>query len=104
LEKQYLNLDPNPQDSWFVDYNTVRVERLKDPCTNIRYVAAKIHFHQEMWQKAGFDIQSKPEILGTLYNLDDVSHPIEPHANPTPNEFGQGVKANYDKVKMFLGL
>lgn len=102
LEKYYLELDPNRQDSLFLDYNVVRVERLKDPSTNIRYVAAKIHFTQERWEKAGFDIKDKPEILGTLYNIEDVDNPATPHASPDANDFGRGVKKNYEKVRKLL--
>lgn len=104
LEKYYPNLDPYRQNSLFVDYNMVRVERLKDPLINIKYVAAKIHFSQERWEKAGFDINDRPEILGTLYNIEDVFSPVKPHANPEPNEFGKGVKENYKKVEKLLEL
>ncbi len=104
LEKFYPKLDPHRQDSWFIDYNIVRMERLKDPLTNIRYVAAKIHFSQERWEKAGFDIKDKPEILGTLYNIEDVANPIEPHTEPEPNRFGKGVEKNYNKIKKLLEL
>lgn len=104
LEEHYPNLDPHRLESIFVEYNTVRVMRLKDPLTNIRYVAAKIHFSQSRWKKAGFDIKNNPEILGTLYNIEDIKNPIEPHSNPETNEFGEGVKQNYNKVKKLLGL
>lgn len=104
LEEFYPKLDPHRQNSWFIDYNIARMERLKNPLTNIRYVAAKIHFSQERWEKAGFDIKDKPEILGTLYNIEDVANPIEPHIEPESNKFGKGVKENYNKVKGLLGL
>lgn len=104
LEKHYPNLDPHRIDSIFIDYNAVRVTRLKDPFTNIRYVAAKIHFSKNRWEKAGFDLENNPEILGTLYNIENIEKPIEPHANPETNEFGKGVKRNYNKVKKLLGL
>lgn len=104
LEKQYPQLYSYRASSLFLNDNAVRVARLKDPLTNIRYVAAKIHFTQERWSNAGFDIKNKPEILGTLYNIEDVANPIEPHASPTANEFGRGVKENYGKIKVLLGL
>lgn len=59
---------------------------------------------QEGWRKAGFDIIGKPEILGTLYNIEDIARPVKPHPNPRSNEFGKGVKRNYNKVKILLGL
>jgi len=101
LEKYYSRLRPYPE---IIDDNMVRVERLKDPLTNIRYVAAKIKFSQERWGKVGIDIKNRSEILGTLYNIEDVKNPIEPHDNPKPNEFGKGVANNYDKVKILLKI
>lgn len=104
LERIYSDLDPNRGDSLLANETFVRVERLKDPFTNIRYVAAKLHFSQTRWKQKGFDIINQFEILGTLYNIEYVSNPIEPHANPQPNDFGRGVKKNYEKVKVLLGL
>ena len=104
LEKYYPNLNPFYKERGFANSNIVRVERLKDPLTNIRYVAAKIKFSQAGWAQAGFDIQNKPEILGTLYNIEDVFIPVKPHASPKANDFGKGVKNNYNKIKKILGL
>jgi hypothetical protein len=104
LEKFYPGLDPYKNENSILDYNMVRVERLKDPFTNIKYVASKIHFTRERWKKAGFDISERPEILGTLYNIEDVADPIKPHLNPESNKFGYGVGMNYKKVKKLLGL
>lgn len=104
LEEYYSALNFYDQDKWFIDYNLVRVERLKDPLTNIKYVAAKIHFSQDRWEKAGFSIKEKPEILGTLFNIEDIANPIKPNATPKANSFGQGVKQNYDKVENLLSL
>lgn len=104
LERHYPELDPCQENSSFIDYNTARVEWLKDPLTNIRYVAAKIYFSQKRWEEAGFDIKDRSEILGTLYNIEDVANPINPHDNPEANEFGKGVKKNYKKIKKLLSL
>jgi len=104
LERIYPKLDPYRKDSIFIDYNVVRVERLKDVLTNIMYVAAKLKFSQDRWAEAGFDISNKPDILGTLYNIEDIDKPITPTKNPKPNDFGIGVKQNYDKVEKLLGL
>ncbi len=104
LENIYPELDPGKIYISFPDYNVVRVERLKDPFTNIRYAAAKIFFSQDRWKNAGFDISGKPEILGTLYNIEEIDNPVIPHAEPQPNEFGTGVKENYLKVKRMLEL
>jgi hypothetical protein len=86
--------------------NTTRsvIERLKDPRANIRYVAGKIAFSQLEWLEMDLDITNRPDILGTLYNIEDVDDPIKPHAYPKPNDFGNGVQKNYDRIKKLLGL
>jgi|GEM_PF-6870381 len=105
LEKIYPALNPLDKESDpLADSNAVRVERLKDPLTNIRYVAAKIKFSLERWDVAGYGINDKPEILGTLYNIENVEKPVKPNADPESNNFGNGVKNNYLKVKGLLGL
>lgn len=105
LEDIYPTLNPldKKNDPW-ADSNTVRVERLKDPWTNIRYVAAKIKFDQDRWNNAGLDLKDRPEILGTLYNIENINNPIEPSTGAESNNFGIGVKENYGKVKKLLGL
>jgi hypothetical protein len=104
LENIYPALYPGKDDSLTINDTFIRVERLKDPYTNIRYVAAKLHFSEVRWKKEGFDIGGKPEILGTLYNIEDLNNPVEPHAAPQTNDFGAGVKENYEKVRRLLRL
>ncbi len=104
LEEYYSDLNPLYKEKGFVNSNIVRVERLKDPLTNIRYVAAKIKISINRWKEAGCNIENKPDIIGTLYNIEDVSKPIKPHANPKANEFGKGVAKNYNKIKTLLNL
>lgn len=104
LERYYPDLNPFHNEKGFANSNIVRIERIKDPFTNIRYVAAKIKFSQDRWRQAGFDLRGVPEILGTLYNIEDVNKPILPHIEPRPNKFGQGVKKNYNRVKRLLAL
>lgn len=104
LEKIYSELKISCEESSLIDCNMLRVECLKIPLLNIRYVATKIKFSQDRWERAGFDIKNKPEILGTLYNIEDINNPVEPRNNPEPNEFGEGVKKNFNKVKELLDL
>lgn len=105
LEEIYPELNPldKKEDPWAYS-NTVRVERLKDPWTNIRYVAAKIKFDVDRWNNSGRSLNDRPDILGTLYNIEDVDNPIAPNFDPKPNVFGVGVRDHYDKVKQLLGL
>jgi len=104
LEKRYSSLDPGVDESWPGEETFVRVERLKDPLTNIRFVAAKLNFSQTRWEQAGFNIGGRPEVLGTLYNIEEVINPVIPHAHPEANDFGKGVQKNYDTVKALLGI
>ncbi|OGY92753.1 MAG: hypothetical protein A3H70_02125 [Candidatus Komeilibacteria bacterium RIFCSPLOWO2_02_FULL_48_11] len=105
LERVYSQLNPTVAGEQVIQSNAVRVEFLKHPLMNIRYVAAKLKFDQERWKKAGFDISSKPEILGTLYHIEDVANPhIAPYAHPDSDEFGAGVKHNYAYVRDLLGI
>src|SRR3989344_5978272 len=97
-EQIYDQLGVKTEQDSNVNKNMARVERLKDPWINIRYVAAKIKFSQDRWRNAGFDISTKPEILGTLYNIEDVAHPVDPHENPQANDFGKGVSNNYSLI------
>ena len=99
LEKIYQELKISCEDSKLIDCNSLRVESLKIPLLNVRYVAAKIKFSQERWEKAGININNRPEIVGTLYNIEDVDKPIEPHVNPRANSFGKGVEKNFNKIK-----
>jgi len=105
LENVYPSLNPLDQnnDPW-ADSNTVRVERLKDPWTNARYVAAKIRFDKDKWNEAGFSLEKRHEIVGTLYNIEDIDSPIKPSEQAELNDFGIGVKENYDKVGKLLGI
>lgn len=104
LESKYPVLKISCDGNSVLNCNVLRVECLKDPFLNIRYVAAKIKFSKENWGKAGFDIHEKPEILGTLYNIEEIDDPIKPHSNPEPNEFGASVGKNFKKVKEILNL
>jgi len=100
LEKHYSELNFIDKDDSFIDSNMARVEKLKDPFLNIKYVVAKIHFSLERWREAGFDLSNKPEILGTLYNIEDVDDPIKPHIDSKANEFGKGVGKIMRKLKV----
>lgn len=104
LERVYPQLHPVAAGKEVVATNLTRVEFLKNPVMNIRYVAAKIAFEQERWSEAGFDMRNRPEILGTLYNIGSVEEPIEPHSIPDANDFGKSVFENYNTIKRWLEL
>ena len=55
-----------------VDIETERMNRItntKDPYYSYLYVGLFMKQIIGQWQKAGFDISNRPEILATLYNL-----------------------------------
>jgi len=55
-----------------VDIETERMNRItntKDPYYSYLYVGLYMKQIISQWQKAGYDINNRPEILGTLYNL-----------------------------------
>lgn len=102
LEREFPQLGARKEEGILTDIE--RIERLKDPFSNIKYVTAKIRFSQQRWAGEGYDIKTRPEILGTLYNIEDINRPIKPHLDPKPNDFGEGVQENYEKVKLLLGV
>lgn len=104
LEKIYPKLFGESDQSLGINKTFVTVERLKDPWLNLRYVAAKIHFSIEHWKRAGYNIGERHDIVGTLYNIEEVDDAKEPRSNPEPNDFGIGVEKNYNNVKKMLGI
>lgn len=55
-----------------VDFESERMNRItnaKDPYYSYLYVGLYMKEIIAQWQKAGYDINNRPEILGTLYNL-----------------------------------
>lgn len=88
LGKQYKNL-------LFVSQNvTELIDKLMDKQLNIFYAAAYLKIMQIRWEKAGYPIDKRPDILGTLYstglyNNDGTER--EPNSNPKANTFGKNV-------------
>ncbi len=63
---------------------------------NIFYAAAYIRIIQTRWEKERFPIDSKPEIIGTLYSTGLFyrdGKERKPRENSAANEFGEKVKA-----------
>lgn len=71
---------------------------------NILYAAAYLKIIQNYWQNAGYSIDDKPEIIGSLYQL-GLFHkngaPREPHFNPKANDFG---KETLDSIYLFTSF
>lgn len=76
------------------------INNLKADDTNIQYVTAYLKYHMDQWDGQFPNIENSPEILGTLYNIGSR----EPHANPKPNDFGNGVLANQQMLNDLLAI
>lgn len=80
------------------------IEKLQRDALNIHYAAGYIKIIQNFWNKAGFPIADRPDILGTLYStgLFLPSGEIRiPNKNPKANLFGKKVK---DAYRLFIDL
>ena len=70
------------------------IGKLKDDTTNILYAGVYLKLMIIRWQKAGFPIAQRPDILGTLYSTGlfyNDGTERTPNANPKANEFGKKV-------------
>jgi len=68
------------------------IKKLQNDSLNIHYAAAYIKIIQKYWQKAGFPIADRPDILGTLYSTGLYNSKGEirrPNKNPKSNTFGK---------------
>ncbi|MBD3225216.1 MAG: hypothetical protein GF313_10835 [Caldithrix sp.] len=80
------------------------IEKLQRDSLNIHYAAGYIKIIQNFWKKAGFPIENRADILGTLYStgLFLPSGEIRiPNKNPKANLFGKKVKEAY---RLFIDL
>ena len=68
------------------------IQKLVNDSLNILYAAGYLRIIQTYWEKAGFQINDRPDILGTLYSAGIFHRNGEirkPNKNPQPNEFGR---------------
>lgn len=68
------------------------IQKLQNDSLNILYAAAYIKIIQNYWQKAGFPINNRPDILGSLYSTGIYKPNGEirkPNAHPKANMFGK---------------
>ena len=68
------------------------MDKLNNDTLNIRYAAGYLRIMQTFWEKAGFPIDDRPDVLGTLYST-GMFHPTgelrKPNENPKSNRFGK---------------
>lgn len=75
-----------------------RVDRLKEPYWNIRYMAAYLKKLQDIRKVKFSEITSRPDILATVYNLGKT----DAHSNPKPNEYWKEVAKLIPHMKELL--
>lgn len=83
------------------DHDTERVERLtaKDHYYSYLYSAIFIKEIERQWERKGYDITKRPEILGTIFNIG--FHASKPNSDP---KVGGAVIKIGDKSYTFGGL
>ena len=84
-EKYYkkLKLSNSPQEI---------ISKLNNDSLNILYAAAYIRIIQSLWEKSGFPINNRIDILATLYStgiFQSDGNLRKPHKNPKANRFGK---------------
>ena len=76
------------------------MQKLENDSLNILYAAAFVRIAISYWDKSGFPIDNKADILGTLYSTGlfkrDGNIRI-PNKNPKANEFGKRVEKYFPK-------
>ena len=73
---------------------------IAQPKHNVFLAAARIRSIIDRWGKV-IDISNRPEIIATLYSLEDSKKP--PHSDPQPNERGNQIVGEfYQLSKSFL--
>ncbi|MEA3432582.1 MAG: hypothetical protein U9R01_07950 [candidate division WOR-3 bacterium] len=68
------------------------IYKLKNDTLNIYYASAYLRIIQSYWEKAGFPIDNRPDILGTLYSTGLFYRDRrirKPNKDPKSNEFGK---------------
>jgi hypothetical protein len=86
-----LQISKNPQ---------VIIDKLQQDSLNIMYAAAYLRIMISRWEKSGYPIENRPEILGTLYSTGlfyKNGEERKPNSNPKSNKFGKLVKKNLKK-------
>jgi hypothetical protein len=81
------------------------IEKLSIDSLNILYAACYVKIISDKWGEAGFSLDDKPEIIGTLYSTGlynrDGSLRV-PNKNPKANKFGSVVGGAISIIKEFF--
>ncbi|MFA6618485.1 MAG: hypothetical protein WCT23_05395 [Candidatus Neomarinimicrobiota bacterium] len=67
------------------------IDKLNDDRINLLYAAAYMKIIQSYWEKAGFSINERIDIIATIFSYGifsrETGEPLKPHSNPRPNWF-----------------
>lgn len=78
------------------------IAKLKNDSLNIMYAAAYLRIMISRWEKSGYTIENRPEILGPLYSTGLFYKNGEERkqtSNPKANKFGKLVKKNFSQFR-----
>ena len=80
------------------------ITKLENDSLNIMYASAYLRIIMSRWEKGGFPIDNRADILGTLYSTglfkrDGTER--KPNRNPKANEFGKKAK---ESLKLFKNI
>ncbi|MBU2445519.1 MAG: hypothetical protein KJ666_08110 [Bacteroidetes bacterium] len=70
------------------------IMKLTNDSLNVLYASAYLRIMISRWEKEGFSIDDRPDIIGTLYSTGLFKSNGEeriPNRHPNPNDFGKGV-------------
>lgn len=77
------------------------VLKLENDSLNIMYASAYLRIIMSLWEKAGFPIDDRADILGTLYSTGLFKRDgkeRKPNGSPKANKFGKEVGEQYNKL------
>lgn len=80
------------------------IRLLKQDSTNCLLAAFHIKQIVQRWQKGGYDLSKRPDIIATLYTYGfinrETGEEIAPHANPKSNFLGKVANDFYESSKL----
>ncbi|MBU2505956.1 MAG: hypothetical protein KJ799_04440, partial [Bacteroidetes bacterium] len=77
------------------------ITKLENDSLNIMYASAYLRIIMSLWEKAGFPIDDRADILGTLYSTGLFKRDgkeRKPNGSPKANKFGKEVGEQYNKL------
>jgi hypothetical protein len=81
------------------------IDKLNDDRTNLLYAAAYMRIIQSYWEKAGFPIDDRVDIIATIFSYGifsrETGEPLKPHEEPKANWFGsEALRFTRNKIQI----